>query len=201
MLRDIILAGDLGPGERLLQEELAKRFDVSPTPIREAIKQLVAEGVLSHSPYKGVHVAEVNLEDAHEIYLIRAVVEELATKLAVPRLRIMDIKQLHAYHQTICDHLEAGERKAIRKVNYNFHILIYETANMPELLRIIRGLWMKSPLDSLYVIPRRAQQAIDEHQAILDAIDDGDADRAGAGMRIHIENGWKTLTTYLEENQ
>src|SRR5205823_2477029 len=75
LLRDAILSGELAPGERLLQEELADRFDVSPTPVREAIQQLVAEGVLSHSPYKGVQVAEVEVEDVQEIYLIRAALE------------------------------------------------------------------------------------------------------------------------------
>src|SRR5260221_13041955 len=90
MLPEAILSGDLAPGDRLLQEELAERFDVSPTPVREAIQQLVAEGVLSHSPYKGVQVADVELETIQEVYLIRGAVEGLATRLAVPNLRISE---------------------------------------------------------------------------------------------------------------
>src|SRR5690242_4734598 len=88
LLREAILSGDLGPGDRLTQEELAARFNVSMTPVREAIQQLVAEGVLDQSPYKGVRVVEVSPEDATEIYLMRSVVEALATRIGVPNLRI-----------------------------------------------------------------------------------------------------------------
>jgi DNA-binding GntR family transcriptional regulator len=199
LLREIILTGELGPGERLLQEELAERFDVSPTPIREAIQQLVAEGILNHSPYRGVHVAEVSLEDVQEIYLIRSVVEELATRMAVPNLRIKDLQQLEAYHQTIKARVAQGADQDLRKINYEFHMLIYETAQMPELMRIIRGLWMKSPWDSLRVLPTRATEAIAEHQAILDAIQQGNAHLAGEKMRLHILHGAQTLSAYLSE--
>jgi DNA-binding GntR family transcriptional regulator len=197
LLRETILSGELVPGERLLQEELAERFEVSPTPIREAIQQLVAEGVLSHSPYKGVQVAEVRLEDAREVYLIRSAVEELATRIAVPNLRIVDIKQLHAYQEEIRQRVAENDLRAVRKPNQEFHMLIYSTAQMPLLLRIIRNLWTKSPWDTLYVLPNRAQDAIEEHRHILAAIDAGDAELAGRQMRAHIESGLQVLSNYI----
>src|SRR5258708_13402489 len=100
-LRSAILSGDLGPGERLTQEELAARFNVSMTPVREAIQQLVAEGVLDQSPYKGVQVAEVTTEEATEIYLIRSSVESLAVKIGVPNLRISDAQRIPSLHPQI----------------------------------------------------------------------------------------------------
>ena len=69
VLREAILSGEFSPGERLLQDELAERFDVSSTPVREALRELVAEGVLTHSPHKGVRVAEVDPESQQEILL------------------------------------------------------------------------------------------------------------------------------------
>jgi DNA-binding GntR family transcriptional regulator len=197
LLRETILSGELVPGERLLQEELAERFDVSPTPIREAIQQLIAEGVLSHSPYRGVQVAEVRLDHMHEVYLIRGVTEELATRLSVPNLRIADVKQLHAYQDQLRQALQADDLRQVRKLNQELHMLIYRTAEMPLLFQIIRNLWAKSPWDTLYVLPSRAAHAIEEHERILEAIDAGDADKAGLYMRAHIEHGYAALSDYL----
>src|SRR5260221_10611246 len=100
-LRSAILSGDLGPGERLTQEELAARFNVSMTPVREAIQQLVAEGILDQSPYKGVQVAEVTSQDATEIDLIRSSVEAPAVKSAGPTLIITHLQRPRVLHPQI----------------------------------------------------------------------------------------------------
>ena len=140
-LREIILAGELRPGDRLLQAQLAERFEVSATPIREAIQQLVAEGVLSHSPYKGVQVAIVQLAEMHEIYLIRSALEPLATRIAVPNLRISDVNQLHSFQEAIRASVETDDLETMLKRNYDFHWLIYNAAAMPHLSSILRNLW------------------------------------------------------------
>jgi len=197
ILREAILSGELAPGERLLQERLAERFEVSPTPIREAVQQLVAEGVLSHSPYRGVQVAEVRLEDVQEVYRIRGVLEELATQMAVLNLRILDVRQLRLYQDEIKAHVANNDLMALRKLNYEFHMLIYSASHMPLLLNMIRILWTKFPWDTLHVLPQRAQSSIEEHQAILDAIHEGDAELAGKLMRLHIESGSSALRAHL----
>jgi DNA-binding GntR family transcriptional regulator len=198
-LREAILSGELVPGERLLQEQLAERFHVSPTPIREAVQQLVAEGVLGHSPYRGVQVAEVRLEDVEEIYLIRGVVEELATRMAVLNLRILDVRQLRLYQEEIKAQIAKEDLQAFRKLNYEFHMLIYRGSYMPLLLNMLRILWIKFPWDTLHGLPQRAQFALEEHQAILNAINEGDAELAGKLMRLHIESGSTSLRAYLLE--
>lgn len=197
ILRDAILSGELEPGARLIQEELAERFQVSPTPIREAIQQLVAEGVLSHSPYKGVQVAEVRLEDMREVYLIRSVTEALATRQAVPNLRIADVVHLRELQASIAENVEKGELTVLRKLNYEFHMLIYEAANMPQLLHLIKSLWAKSPWDTLFVLPNRAIMIVDEHRPVIAAIEQGDADLAGQAMQAHIEHGLAVLSRFL----
>lgn len=200
MLREAILSGELQPGERLLQEELAERFNVSPTPIREAIQQLVAEGVLSHSPYKGVQVAEAKLEDMREVYLIRSVVERLATSLAVPNLKLSDVRRLHELQTEIEAEIATQKRRTIIKPNHEFHMIIYGAAGMPYLQQIISTLWIKSPWDTLFVIPNRASMTIAEHRAILNAIDRGDAELAGQRMQEHIEQGLKVLAEFLRQD-
>jgi len=201
ILRDAILSGELQPGERLLQEELAERFNVSPTPVREAIQQLVAEGVLSHSPYKGVQVAEVRLEDVREVYLIRGVVEQLATRLAVPNLKISDVQRFHIIQMEIETEAKKEDSGMLLKLNHEFHMSIYEAADAPQLYQIIQTLWLKSPWDTLFVVPNRARMVIEEHRRIIEAIDQGDAELAGQRMREHIERGAKMLTDYLEAGE
>src|SRR5688572_24439576 len=85
-LREAVLTGELGAGSRLIQEELAERYQTSSTPVREALRQLQAEGILEHNPYRGVQVAEVKLDEVREIYMIRAVMESFVTRMAVPFL-------------------------------------------------------------------------------------------------------------------
>ncbi len=202
ILRDAILSGELQPGERLLQEELAERFNVSSTPVREAIQQLIAEGVLSHSPYRGVEVAEVRLENTREIYLIRSVVEALAVRLGVPNLKISEVQHLHTLHHQMAFSVKQADYRPLLRLNREFHMLIYQAATAPTLYQIIKTLWIKSPWDTLFVVPHRPQMVIEEHQHILDAIDAGDAVQAGHFMQQHIERGSAALAKYLElENQ
>ena len=196
-LRDTIIAGELEPGERLLQDELAERFAVSATPIREAIQLLVAEGVLSHSPYKGVQVAEVQMDDVREVYLIRCELEALATRFAVPNLRLAEVKQLHELQKTIESHVRDHDLQPLRKLNYDFHMIIYHAAEMPLLYNMIRSLWTRFPWDTLHVLPDRAGNSTQEHLKILAAIDDVNPEMAGAAMREHVETGMKALGAYL----
>jgi DNA-binding GntR family transcriptional regulator len=200
VLRDAILSGELQPGARLLQEELAERFQVSATPVREAIQQLVAEGILSHNPYRGVQVAEVRLEDVKEIYLIRGMVERLATRCGVPNLRIADVQRLHSIEREIEAGVGQTGETPLLKLNREFHMLIYEAAAMPQLMQIIKTLWIKSPWDTLFVVPNRQQMVVEEHRRILEAIDRGDAEGAGEAMQQHIEQGAAALSNYLQSH-
>ncbi|MFQ3565740.1 MAG: GntR family transcriptional regulator [Aggregatilineales bacterium] len=197
VLRDAILSGELQPGERLLQEELAERFQVSSTPVREAIQQLVAEGVLSHSPYRGVQVAEVDPEGVLEVYLMRSVLERLATERGVPNLTIADIRRLHAIHDEIVALLHGEERGPMVRLNREFHMCIYEAAKLPLLLQTVKTLWIKTPWDTLFVVPNRAQQIVVEHAAVLAAIDQADPELAGKRMQEHLEKGLTALANYL----
>jgi DNA-binding GntR family transcriptional regulator len=197
MLRAAILSGDLGPGERLTQEELAVRFNVSMTPVREAIQQLVAQGVLDHVPYKGVQVAEVSPAEAAEIYLMRSVVESLAARQGLPNLKISDVQRLHSLHDQIAELTRQGDVTQIRKRNYEFHFIFYQAAEMPRLYELIQNLWAQSPWDTLYVIPNRTERVVEEHQQIINAVDQGNAELVGQAMQFHLEGGMKMLIEYL----
>lgn len=197
LIREAIMSGEFQPGDRLLQEELAENLNVSPTPVREALRQLEAEGILVHSPHRGVRVADVKLEDTREIYLIRSTLESLATRLATPNLGSAAIGQLHQLQAQTESQIQVGELMDLRKLNQEFHMLIYEAAQMPHLYKLIRNLWTQFPWDTLYVLPGRAQASAAEHQKIIDAIVSGDAGLAAQQMQRHIEHGVTALADYL----
>lgn len=196
-IREAVLSGELQPGERLEQDKLALRFSVSPTPVREALRQLEAEGVVDYNPHRGVRVAEVDWRDVREIYLIRGTLEALATRLAVSYLNNSHIQVLNALLDQMEQLIEQGQLKKLRKLNYEFHMLIYRAPEMPQLLHLIRNLWTKFPWDTLNVIPGRALMSVQEHRNLVQAIRDGNARLASQLMQEHIEHGAGTLTEYL----
>jgi DNA-binding GntR family transcriptional regulator len=198
-LREAVLTGEFGSGARLLQDELAERFNTSSTPIREALRQLQAEGILEHSPYRGVQVAQVKLEDVREIYMIRAVMESFVTRLAVPYLTSPHVEQLRYLQAQMRQIVAKGETEGLRKVNYEFHLLIYETANLPYSLKIIKNLWAQSPWDALYVLPGRASRSLDEHDRIIDAVAEQNAKLAGQRVQEHIEYAAAALADYIDK--
>ncbi len=196
LIREAILSSQYKPGERLLQEEIARRLNVSPTPVREALRQLEAEGVLDHSPHRGVRVAEVRFEDVREIYLMRGALESLATRQAVPNLTRSDIAQLRAIQAEVETVIAEGRLADLRKLNFDLHMLIYNAAGLPELYRLIRNLWTKFPWDTLHVLPGRAAVSAREHTLIVNAIAEGDAPLAGQHMQEHIEHGAEALMEF-----
>jgi DNA-binding GntR family transcriptional regulator len=201
MLREAVLSGELEPGEKLQQDKLAERFSVSSTPVREALRQLEAEGLVNHHPGRGVRVAEVDLRDVREIYLIRGALEALATRLAVPYLNNTYIQRLEALQAQMETVIANRQLKKLRKLNYEFHMQIYRVADMPQLFQIIQNLWTKFPWDTLHVLPDRALDASQEHDRLIRAIVDGNAKLAGQLMQEHIDSGAAALAEYLQNNQ
>ncbi len=195
ILREAILSGDFRPGERLLQDDLAERFDVSSTPVREALRELVAEGVLVCSPHKGVRVAEVRLEAVREVYLMRSALESVATRLATPLVGAAELQRLKALQARMEIQLE--KQRELRKLNREFHMLIYQAAGMPQMYQVISKLWLQFPWDALMVLPGRLLASVREHRLILEAIEDGDAALAGRRMQEHIDLAAADLSEYL----
>ena len=199
VIREAILSGELEPGARLLQEDLAERLQVSSTPVREALRQLESEGILQSSPNRGVRVAEVDFGAVREIYQIRAELEALATRCATPRLTPAHLAHLRGLQTQIETCIRRNELKELRRLNYELHITIYQAAEMPELLKIIRSLWTKFPWDTLHVLPNRAFMSADEHAHLLGALEAGHAEQAGQLMREHVELSARALNDYLAQ--
>lgn len=199
MLREAIAKGEILPGERLLQEELAKKLGISATPIREALRRLEALGIVTHETNKGVRVAEIRPEDAAEVYLIRSALEALAVEQATPKLQPADLDEMERIQAQIEEHTNRGELHLLRGLNMDFHFIVYRASGMKRLENMIELLWTMYPWDTLYVIEGRAQGSSEEHRAILKALRERDP-RAGAeAMKYHVQAGCRAVLDHIAQ--
>lgn len=183
-LQNEILTGELKPGTLLRQEELAERFEVSPTPVREALRELGARGLVVHELHRGVRVADIRTDTLEEIREIRALLEPYATELATPLLGEDEIRELEELNGRISH--SATSQEEIRVLNRKFHMQIYEAASSGHLMALINLTWSAYPWMSLMLPRAQVPVATQQHQAILDAIAARDGQLASALMRDHI---------------
>ncbi len=198
-LRIAILSGEFEPGRRLLETDLAKHFNVSPTPIREAMRRLEAEGLLSSEPHRGVQVAEANIDETRELYLIRMALEDLAIRLAWERHEETPLEELEGLLDKmqvilIKEKLNQEEWRRLRALHWKFHYTLYQSANSQILLNMLGWIWVRLPWDRIESIPGRAQRVLNEHREIVLAT--GDQERAVKAVRNHLKNALIAFLTF-----
>jgi DNA-binding GntR family transcriptional regulator len=188
VLRTAILGGELAGGTRLVQSELAQQLGVSTTPVREALRDLVGEGLIHFDPHRGAVVEELSATDAREIYDLRIILEARALELAAERITQAQV----ARAREVNDLMARAERPADwAGLNHEFHLGIYEAANSPRLLGIVRGLVDSSVM---YVSARLRETGEErdaaraEHEEILGALEAGDVAAAVGAMTDHLRH-------------
>ena len=195
-LREEIQHGVLAPGTRLRQNDVAQRFGVSTTPVREAFAQLQAEGLVRIDPHRGAVVFHPTVEDVLEFYEIREALESLAVSHAIPQLRKDVARELGA----LIDRMRRTEdaRKWL-KLNDQFHLRLYESAGRPRLSSLIDSLRDASaPYIHMFVASRPvSERANEEHQEILDACVRGDSEAAQRAIRGHLRGASDQLAEFL----
>jgi DNA-binding GntR family transcriptional regulator len=178
LLEEAILEGDLKPGERLRAEALAQRFGTSRTPIREALLQLEAQGLVDVEPNRGAVVRSFDRDDLFDLYQLRALLEPRAAALATPRISEQDIAALHALCEAE-DHMAANEA---------FHRIILEAAGSPRLLDAMRAATgiPRTFRSVFWHDERQREESLMCHRRLVAAFNARDADLAEAVMRMHI---------------
>jgi DNA-binding GntR family transcriptional regulator len=187
-VRDLIITGQVEANSPLRQRDLAERFGVSPTPVREALRRLEAEGLVKYDLHRGATVIDGSFAPNEENYWVRAVLEPFAARLAATRVTDEELAALDALHEQLCREPETGGSintdAAYHGLNRSFHFGIYEAARSPLLLALIRLLWQSFPLGPATVQSREDSLAC--HEAILEALHRHDADAAELHTRRHI---------------
>jgi DNA-binding GntR family transcriptional regulator len=201
VLRDRIRAGELAPGERLRVEELARELDMSPTPIREGLRVLQADGLVNYRAHYGIVVAEITSEQIKEIYRLRTLLEPAAVELAVPQLDDEQLSELERLHDLHAAALSSNRPGAIAQLNSEWHWALYDASGSPLLNDFIHRLWETFPWRTMWALPGRIELSHRQHARVMKAIRARDAARAAEQMRLHVASGEETLLERLERER
>ena len=188
-VRRLIVSGQLTSGSRLRQQQLADELGVSPTPVREALRSLVSEGWLTAVPHVGVSVSSVNFDGLDEIYHIRTMLESYLAEEAARRVTDDVVQRLRDLNEQFDLASNRGEFIDARRLNYEFHLIVWETAERPVTLRLVNELWAKFPWDTLGRVKGRGERTVSEHSELLDALARNDWKHAGKALAAHINSG------------
>jgi DNA-binding GntR family transcriptional regulator len=198
-LRRLIVAGELRPGERVNQEELAARVGLSVAPVREALRVLEQEGQLTYRPRRGYFVTELIVADLQEIYELRRVLEERAARHALPTLDADALERVALAAKDCVDAAETGDIGAELEANRRFHFGMLEAGDNVHHMRLIKLLWDSTEAYRAlyYNSPAERHAAIMAHDRILDALRAKDADRLVAELDAHRERALTVLRAIL----
>jgi DNA-binding GntR family transcriptional regulator len=198
VLRERIRTGELEPGTRLPLKDLTSELGMSPTPIREALRLLQADGLVIFRPHQGILVADRSPQELLEIVRLRCLLEPLALELAVPRLSARELAELQRLHERLLAALESGRGIAVTKANAAWHWALYDASGSGYLTEFIRWLWDASPWRTMWALPGRLEQTGREHDQIMDAILEADPRLAAERLRAHIASGTEALLERLQ---
>jgi DNA-binding GntR family transcriptional regulator len=189
-LRNDIRTAVLAPGSRLRQSQIAKQYNVSTTPVREAFMMLEREGLLTRHDHRGVVVFHPTVADLREIYLIRIPLEALAAEQGVPHLTDADIARMTQILREIKKVYRDGDnRELASKLNDEFHSIIYRAADLPRLTTLISRLRSASAVYiKLYRVFDPTADTERDHAAILEACKARAPKRAAAAMTKHLKH-------------
>lgn len=199
-LREAIATGVLRPGERLNQADLAGRLGVSRMPVREALRRLEAEGLVTMQPYRGATVAGLSVAELREIYEMRMALEVLALHRSLANMNDADLAEMEALLRRMDDETDGA---AWLRANVEFHDLLYARADRPLLLETIQNLRVKSDrFLRLFAAKRdRTSHAQEEHWAIFHALRQGDAGAAGRLLQGHLQSTVTSLSEALRADE
>lgn len=200
-LHAAIISGALRPGARLPIEELAEHLQMSPMPIREAVRRLDAVGLVDNVPHRGARVTELSVTDLAEVYEVRLTLECLAVRRAAVRFTNADgvlARQCLADLENSAGDASVGTSEA----HARFHFALYEAADSAWLLRLIRPAWQVSERYALaWPEVRQLDGRTHEHREILAACEARDPDRAAAALHEHLATTANSLAEAMGGGQ
>lgn len=189
-LRQAILRGELKPGERLMEVQLANKLGVSRTPIREAIRKLELEGLVLMIPRKGAEVADITEKSLRDVLEVRRALEELAVRLACDKIREDEIEELKKAEKEFKETLECGDVTAFAEADVKFHDIIYRTTDNERLIQLLYNLREQMYRYRVEYLKRADvhEMLLAEHERIIATIERRDKERATEAVCQHIDN-------------
>lgn len=204
ILREKILTGEIVAGEPLRQDAIAKEFNVSRIPVREALLQLEAQGLVLFEAHKGATATELSTAKIHELFELRALVECHVLENAIDNMTEEDFstteKILHAFEETV----ESGDRvETWSDLNYALHEALYKPAGLPQAMEVIQSLNIKADryIRMQLLFTTGIDKADQEHKEILELCRKRDKEAASALLRKHILEAGQAIHDLLTEQQ
>ena len=202
-LRQAILKGELEPGERLMEIQLAERLGVSRTPIREAIRKLELEGLVLMIPRKGAEVAKISARSLRDVLEVRRALEELAIELACQRMSEEDVGNLQKAQEDFKKAIAEGDAMKIAETDEHYHDVIYEGTQNAKLIQMLNNL-----REQMYRYRLEYSNAEDkwkilelEHEKILKTVRERKVAEAKEAVREHIDNQEITVARNITEKE
>lgn len=196
-LKDLIIGGELPPGSRLVELDLAARFGVSRTPVREALKRIAAEHLVEADAMRGLVVRTPEAAEVEEVYLVREVLDGLAVRLATERVTSDELARLRLINETMREGIRAGHTDVIVNANIAFHDAIYRIAGNQTLARHGRELrnFVRRFSSEAFVSPTRVDAVLRDHQRVLEAMERRDPVAAERAASEHL----RTARAYVAQ--
>lgn len=198
-LRDAIQTGRYQPGQSLRQTQLMADLGMGSTPVREAMLELLARGVLVQESHHSVRIADLDLPRLREIYQVRCLLEAEAARLGTATLSAAGLEAMRAQVRRMEAGATADDAAEAARADIAFRRTLYAAAGNAFLLDLIDQAWMRFPAYILYGIPGRLAQSIAEHHQIVEAVARRDADAAGLCVRRHLLGALDVLETYVAQ--
>ena len=198
-LENDIVAGRIAPRERLDEREIAERFGVSRTPVREALNRMATTGILERRPNQGMFVAAITLPEFLQMYEVLSELEALCARLAARRMTAQEKRALAALQSKGDAAARAGDAGRYAAQNMRFHEALYEGTHNQHLADTIRQLRRRlEPYRRFsFQINRRIGESHDEHGRIAKLVCDGNPEAAGALMREHMDIQRRNFDDFL----
>jgi DNA-binding GntR family transcriptional regulator len=194
-----IFAGVYTPGDRLVERELADRFRVSKTPVREALQALARRGLVVSNPYRGTRIVDIDAEMVRNLYGVRLLLEPAAMRESIGQLEDVDLLSARAALEAADEAAQADDLASVVLANRDFHQALMRRCSNDLLLGILDNLRDRVALVIVWgwgSDSRRSREA-EEHERILGATERGDADAAVYALERHIESGMQSALSRL----
>lgn len=200
-IKNAILKGEFSPGEKLIIRQLAERFSTSIIPVREALKRLESDHLITVVPHTGAHVKEIDLAELRELYPLRGILEGYAVRLAAERIGTSEIAALQALIEEMDTAIEASDFVLMGELNIRFHMRLYKASGNQALIRLIEDMLQKTYLARLVFRfnPKRARKSNREHRQILDALTNGKVKQAEKLIIRQSETTLVLLNDHIEK--
>ncbi|HEC46258.1 MAG TPA: GntR family transcriptional regulator [Pseudomonas xinjiangensis] len=201
-LREMVLEGELEPGSRISEKRLCEAFEVSPTPLRQALKVLVSEGLVEMLPNRGARVTEVDIQEVADLFDVMAVLEGLSGTLLATRASDAEIAEIRDLHECMMEQFRNNQRKEYFQLNQAIHRRLAEITGNRVLLELETSLTLRITRARYAANMQmgRWEESAREHEYFVEALERRDAQGLSAAMSLHMRKTGNAVIQRLKQH-